>query len=60
MCTVPKARSSCLVRKKGMPAVAKRPKRKGKDEAAEADLWADYAPQASLIVIVREPFQPKK
>ncbi len=51
-----------LVRKKGMPAVAKKPKRKGKDkdEAAEADLLADYAPQASLIVIVREPFQPKK
>ena len=41
-----------LVRKKGAPVG--RPKRKGKDDA-EADLLGDYSPQASLIVILREP-----
>jgi hypothetical protein len=46
-----------LVRKKGS-IVAKAPRRvKGKDRdaAAEADLAAENAPQASLILIVREP-----
>ena len=52
-----------LVRKKGSPVAARLPKKgkgKDKDEGAEADLIADNAPQASLIVIVREPAQSKK
>jgi hypothetical protein len=52
-----------LVRKKGSPVVPKLPKKgKGKDadDAAVADLIAENAPQASLIVIVREPAPPPK
>ena len=49
--------SLTLVRKKGAPVATRpvRPVRKGKDKEAADDLLADNAPQASLIVILREP-----
>lgn len=46
-----------IVRKKGssLPKTPRRVKAKDKDASAEADLLADNAPQASLIVILQEP-----